>query len=279
MQVRIATERTGRPPLHSPAVTKVPRSVLRFWRALDALVDHVQPTRWGAVVSDDRFPAIWDVNYARLEGAVRGVTVDEIERDLLPALDAAGVETEHVVAFDPDAAGDVLATFSSRGHRLSWDLVMTCTGAPGRVSNDVEVAPIDLDDAAWRDIRRSLVEDFGVDEGPPLAQVMRLEREVLALRGKRWFGVRVRGRSVSVAAVMTLEGVAYVDNVATDARFRGRGYASAITDRIVRSALEDGAETVFLLADPDDASAVRLYERLGFTEAGRIASTRGPRPR
>jgi ribosomal protein S18 acetylase RimI-like enzyme len=279
MQVRIATERTGPPPLHSPAVTTVPRSVIRFWRALDALVDHVQPTRWGAVVSDDRFPAIWDVNYARLEVDVSDVSVDEIERDLLPALDAAGVETEHVVAFDPGAAGDVLATLSSRGHRLSWDLVMTCTDASGHVSKDIEVAPIDLGDAAWRDIRRSLVEDFGVDEGTPLAQVMRLEREVLARRGKRWFGVRVRGRHVSVAAVMTLEGVAYVDNVATDARFRGRGYASAITDRVVRSALQDGAETVFLLADPDDASAVRLYERLGFAEAGRIASTRGPRPR
>ena len=37
-----------------------------------------------------------------------------------------------------------------------------------------------------------------------------------------------------------------------------------------------GAGHVSLFADPDDAAVVRMYERLGFREAGRLASTKGP---
>jgi ribosomal protein S18 acetylase RimI-like enzyme len=45
----------------------------------------------------------------------------------------------------------------------------------------------------------------------------------------------------------------------------------------VRTALAEGATSVFLLVDPD--GPIELYRRLGFEEVGRIASTRGRFPR
>lgn len=255
-----------------------PEPVLRFWRTLDDLFGSVRPTRWGAVVTDGRFPAIWDVNYARVDEEAEGLTSAEIERDLLPALTEAGAEVEHVVTFDPGAARNLLAELSTRGHRLSWDLVMTMSGPTTPASTGVVVRELGLDDEGWRDVRASLSESFGVEPGTALEQMSVLEREVLASAGKRWFGVRRRGRWVSVAALLMLDGVGYVDNVATTPRFRGRGYASAVTTAVVDAAGADGVETIFLLADPDEAAVVRMYERLGFRQAGRLASTRGPLP-
>lgn len=255
-----------------------PEPVLRFWRALDDLVGSVHPTRWGAVVTDGRFPAIWDVNYARVDGETTDLTAAEVERDLLPALAAAGAVVEHVVAFDPEAARELVAELSTRGHRLSWDLVMTSAEAAAPSSGHVVVEEFALDDEGWRDVRASLTESFGVETGAPLEQLTALEREVLVPAGKRWFGVRRRGRWVSVAALLVLEGTGYVDNVATSPRFRGRGYASAVTSAVVEAALAGGVETTFLLADPGEEPVVRMYERLGFRAAGRLASTRGPVP-
>ena len=257
----------------------VPPQVLRFWRALDDRLASVMPTRWGAVVTDGRFPAIWDANYARVDADVEGLTALEIERELLPALSAAGAEVEHVVAFHPHATPTVLADLSSRGHRLSWDAVMTWEGDPAERRATASVDAVDLDHDGWRDVRASLAGPFGIEDGDPLEQLMRLERDVLAPAGKRWFGVRVGDRFVSLAALLVLADVAYVDNVATDEAFRGRGYASAVTRLIVAEAQREGVETIFLLADPDEAPTVRLYERLGFGRVGTIGSTRGPIPR
>lgn len=265
--------------IDSPAVT-APPPVLRFWRALDERLATVRPTRWGAVVTDARFPLIWDANYARLDADLTGLTVAEVERELVPTLRTAGAEIEHVVVFDPEAATGVLTELSTRGHRLSWDLVMAWDGRAAQLPRATErVRPIALGEAAWRDIRASLTGPFGIEEGEPIEQMMRLEREVLAPAGKRWFGIRHDDRWVSVAAAFVLDAVAYVDNVATDEAFRGRGYATEITAAIVDHALREGVETVFLLADPEDRGAVGIYERLGFREVARLASTRGPLPR
>jgi ribosomal protein S18 acetylase RimI-like enzyme len=256
----------------------VPPQVVRFWGVLDDLLASVVPTRWGAVVTDARFPAIWDANYARIDGGIEELTAGEVERQLLPALRAAGADVEHVVAFDAAAARRVVSELSARGHRLSWDLVMALGDTPRTQARAVTVEPVGLDDAGWRDIRASLAGPFGIDEGEPLDQLMRLEREVLAPAGKRWFGVRVADRWVSVAALVVFDGVAYVDNVATDAAFRGRGFASAVTRRVVDEARRAGVATTFLLADPDEEATVRLYERLGFHGVARLASMRGPLP-
>ncbi len=86
----------------------LPEPLHRFWISLDELVADVQPTPWGAVVTDARFPDVWDTNYARVDVATE-VSFATIEADLLPALLRAGVRVEHVVSFHHEAHGELLA--------------------------------------------------------------------------------------------------------------------------------------------------------------------------
>jgi ribosomal protein S18 acetylase RimI-like enzyme len=260
-----------------PTERSVPDHVLRFWRALDLLFDRVAPTRWGAVVTDRRFPAIWDVNYARIDEPTSDLTLSEIEGSLLPAIRSSGARMEHLVSFRPDVTEPLFGELEGRGHRITWDLVMDLIEAPpdddhGRVE-DLAPGP-----ELWHTVTESLAL-FGVDDGYARRQMTAIERELLTTAGKRWFGVREPdGTIVSLGAVMVLDGVGYIDNIATIERARGRGHASAVTSRAIRAAERAGAVHVCLFADPDDAAVVRLYERLGFGPVGRLVASRGPLP-
>jgi ribosomal protein S18 acetylase RimI-like enzyme len=254
----------------------IPDHVVRFWRAVDELVGSVHPTWWGATVTQPRFPQVWDANYARVDRPAEDVTAADIETELVPALAAAGATTFHVVSFFPDQTGGLIAELSSRGHRLTWDLVMDLEGTPADPPA-VRVEELEPDDALWPRLTESF-SLFGVDAADASGQLCLLEQR-LTSGGKRWFGVRDGdGAVVSLGAMLVLDGVGYVDNVATFPEARERGFASAITARIAREARSGGAEPVILLADPDAQKVVRMYERLGFRGVGKLGSTRGPVP-
>jgi ribosomal protein S18 acetylase RimI-like enzyme len=254
----------------------IPEHVVRFWRALDALVARVRPTSWGAVVTDPRSPAIWDTNYARVDRAVP-VGANEVERDLLPALHEAGATVEHVLTFHHEIHTSLLAELSGRGHRIGWDLVLDLPGPPA-VIGAAAVEELEPGEELWSRFTASLAL-FGVDPPEAVAQLLALELDVLAPGGKRWFGVRgERGQIAALGALLVLDGVGYVDNVATFPQARGRGYATSITAEIASQARLAGAGRTILLADPDDGPVVRMYERLGFRRVGLLASTRGPLP-
>ncbi len=256
----------------------VPDHVIRFWRALDACFGRVQPTWWGAVVTDDRYPTIWDANYARIDDADADLRATDVEAELLPALEGVGADVMHVVSFDPDATGPLLAELSTRGHRLTFDLVMDLEGPREPPAIDIAVEELAPGDELWGRVEDSLAL-FGVEGREAVDQLRSIERDVMAPAGKRWFGVRdERGTLVSLGALLVLAEVGYVDNVATFPEARGRGLAAAITSRITREADAVGATHVCLFADPDAAPVVAMYERLGFRDVGRLAATRGPVP-
>lgn len=256
----------------------VPDHVTRFWRALDDRFGRVEPTWWGAVVTDGRYPAIWDANYARIDTTSDDLTAADVEHDLLPALAEAGTDVMHVVSFDPDSAGALLAELSTRGHRLTFDLVMDLQEPRELASPDVAVEELPLDAALWDRVGASLGL-FGVEGVDAVRQLRDIERDVMAPSGKRWFAVRGDdGTVVSLGALIVLEGVGYLDNIATFPEARGRGLASAIASRMAQEACAAGAAHVSLFADPDAPAVVRMYERLGFRGMGRLAATRGPLP-
>ena len=251
----------------------IPEHVHRFWRALDDRIARVEPTWWGAVVTEDRFPRVWDTNYARVDAAAADLRLAEIAPALLPALARVGTETFHVVTFHPEETTALLTELSTLGHAISWDVVMELTDPSG------DVAPVPIQELTpgpelWDRVRASL-ELFGVD--PDVApELVELDRALTVAGVKRWFGIRDgSGSLVSLAALVELEGVGYLDNVVTFPGARGRGFASATTTRIVEEARSAGAEHINLFADPDDTAVVRMYQRLGFREVGRLASTRG----
>lgn len=253
----------------------VPEHVHRIWRAMDERLGRVEPAWWGAVVTQPRFPGVWDANYARIDVPAPGLQVREVADALLPSLAEVGADVFHVVTFHPEETTGVLTELSSMGHLLSWDVVMELADAPSIRVPDIAVEALEPDRWLWDRVEASMVL-FGV-EPPIAAQLRALEEAVSSATGKRWFGVRDRtGAVVSLAALVVLGDVGYVDNVATFPEARGKGRATAVTARVLAEARAAGAEHLCLLADPDDAPVVRMYGRLGFREAGRLASTRGP---
>ena len=253
----------------------VPEHIHRFWKALDERHFHSQPTWWGAVITEARFPAIWDLNYARIDAAAPDLTLNEVADALLPALAQVGTDTFHVVCFHPEETTDLLVEISTLGHMLSWDLVMDLTTEPTVGPADVRVEPLDPGDELWSRVEESLAL-FG--NAPTVSQQLRaIEEATFATDHKRWLGVRDdEGVIVALAALVLLEGVGYLDNVATFPQARGRGLASSVVTRAIDLAHEAGADHVSLFADPDDVAVVRMYERLGFREVARLATTRGP---
>ena len=253
----------------------IPEHIHRFWKALDERLFHVEPMWWGAVVTEPRFPQIWDLNYARVDVAAPDLTLAEVSASLLPALSRGGTETFHVVCFRPEGSTDLLVELSTLGHTLSWDLVMDLQADPTIEPNHARVETLQHGDELWERLEASLAL-FG-NEPVVAAQLRAIEESTAAGGHKRWLGVRDDADViVAIAAVIVLEGVGYLDNVATFPEARGRGLASTIVAAAIELARESGADRVSLFADPDHEAVVRMYERLGFREVGRLAATRGP---
>src|SRR6266567_6745882 len=95
--------------------------ILRYFVATDALLERVDPQWWGAVVTDSRFPNIYDLNYARVEGAHSDLTLEEISTALLPALQANGSPHFHAVMFEPDDTPALLGEMEARGDEMHFD--------------------------------------------------------------------------------------------------------------------------------------------------------------
>ncbi|MBI2238004.1 MAG: GNAT family N-acetyltransferase [Actinobacteria bacterium] len=249
--------------------------LLRFWRALDDLFEAVEPAWWGAVVSDARFPSIWDVNYARVETGVPDLTLAEVEGTLRPALARTGARNVHLVLFHPGELTGLLSDAGMRGDRLTWDTVMEYRGNGSPPDGGVAVEePLRFDTAFWARHRESLRE-FDIHDEATMDQLVTLEREVMIPAGKRWFTVSEGREVVAYGSLLLLEGIGYVDHVVTFPAARRKGYASAVVSRIAAESAGAGAERLYLLAEPR-GGATGLYERLGFAEVGKLASTLRP---
>lgn len=245
--------------------------LLRFWTALDDAFENVERTSWGAVVTDRRFPAIWDVNYARVESTDPSLRIAQVEGALRPALAKSRAAHAHLVIFHPEELTGLLSELGTRGDRISWEIVMEQVEAPPDDPGGVAVGEVSrFDGEHWRRYRDS-IREFDVTDERTLDDLVRLERDVVNALGKRWFVVLDGARTMALGSLLVLERVGYVDNVVTFPEARGRGYAGAIATRIVREAHGMGAEHVYLLVDLDGPG--RMYERLGFRGVAQIASS------
>ncbi|HEX6230282.1 MAG TPA: GNAT family N-acetyltransferase [Actinomycetota bacterium] len=242
--------------------------LLRFWRAQDSVFERVEEHWWGAVVSDARYPRIQEANYARVETR-QPVALDEIDPELLPAMERSCAGRSHVVIFHPEDQTDLLVHASTRGERLTWDLVMEHAGAapaPDPRVNEVR----SFDAGFWRAYQESS-RLFDIADERDLEQLQAIERDRLIPAGRRWFAVREDGEPVAFAALLVLEGVGYIDHVVTVPQARRRGHAAALTDRLLAEAATAGAERTYLLAEPQGVAA-RMYRRRGFRAVTRLAS-------
>ncbi len=254
------------------------RNVIAFWRALDDRFEKVRMEPWGAVVTDARFPAIWDVNYARVERVPPALTPDAVYAALEPELERVGALHRHAVVFEPDAGSDLLTDATTRGATVTRDAVMALGPREMRALEDRSLAGAaveevrSIDDPFLDEVRASL-EEFDVTDDDVSGQLMAIERAVLLPAGNRWFRISDGGRTAALGSLLRIGSVALVDHVVTLPFARGRGYATDVVTTMAREAAAAGVTTVYLLTEPD-GGARRIYDRVGFRHLRTIASIR-----
>ncbi|MET8993892.1 GNAT family N-acetyltransferase [Amycolatopsis sp. NPDC004169] len=90
--------------------------------------------------------------------------------------------------------------------------------------------------------------------------------------GKQFTFWETGGPVAMAGSTPVLAGMVRIDPVYTPARFRGRGYAGAVTVAASQAALADGATDVVIYTDPANVTSNALYRRLGYVP---IAAFRG----
>ena len=165
-------------------------------------------------MTDPRFPAVWDANYARIDAPASDLRLGDVATALVPALGRSGAAVFHTVVFHPEETTDLLAELSTLGHELSRDLIMQIAESPPIAVTSAIVQELEPGAELWDRVEASM-ELFGNE--PDVALQLRSIEELLpAACGKRWFGIRDPDDVLtSLAALAVLEHVGYVDNVAT----------------------------------------------------------------
>ena len=80
--------------------------------------------------------------------------------------------------------------------------------------------------------------------------------------------LRVDGEPVATGERYTFDGASYVSSVGTRPSWRGRGFGKLITLALARDSISSGTDLVYLGVYADNARAIRLYKRLGFSLLG-----------
>ena len=191
---------------------------------------------------------------------VRGLPIAEaaqIARDRLRGLPWVwwvGADSE------PGTADALLAV----GAKALWTVPVMAVSikdvTPGRFPEGLTIEPVQ-DEATLREHVACYLAAFG---RPADSLELTVERELSYAAGSaeivRLVG-RIAGRTVGTASVLIHDGVAALYYVGTDAGYRRRGIANALTAEALRIAATRGARTATLQARP---AALGVYRAMGF---------------
>jgi ribosomal protein S18 acetylase RimI-like enzyme len=257
----------------------LPGPVRDFWYAASALGERFQRTPWGALMTDSRYPLIYDANNATVLEPAPDLTMDEVLAPLRPALREAGAHDEHIEVWETSVESHLLREIRRLAPAQRADVVMMFeTGPPLPDAALVEIREVAEPDEsfwAWYEPMRA---QYGEQMTQPvLDQLAARDRALFVPAGLRFLVGMVDGLEAGFASLLSLDGVGYIDNVITLPGFRRRGVATATVSAAVRTSLGRGDRTMFLLAE-ENGDPQRLYERLGFRTRSRIESLTRPLP-
>ena len=258
----------------------LPEPIRDFWYAACDLEERSRRTPWGVVVTDSRYPRVWDANNAAVMEVSPDLTMDHIRSVLTPALNQSGATHEHIEFWETSVESPAILEMRRSGERPEPDVAMTFEGPTepalgAGLDHGVAVEELTrLDETFWRWYRDSLKE-FRMELADDLLDQMVDRVRRVFLPHMRFFVGYADGEMAGYTSLLSLAGVGYLDDVVTMPQFRRRGIASTTVTRSVQESLASGARAVFLLAEKNGAPQ-RLYERLGFLVRATIDSFTRP---
>lgn len=256
----------------------------RFQRALafenamrDRCATSVEPWRYGSELRQTDFPLVYDFNYLRAEHDLEGATAAEVVEEMDQVMVSRGHRHRQVEVADLEAARRLQPGMTEAGFEASQALYMELRREPQRREG---LPP--AEEVGWDDLRPTVVEQlrrepYATSEAVVHQLADRHEVEARATH-LRDFGARSDGRIVSYCHLYSDGVVAQIEEVGTLEEFRGNGLASSVVLAAADTALAEGHELIFLVADEDDWPKA-LYARLGFDSVGTVWSFRKyPKP-
>jgi ribosomal protein S18 acetylase RimI-like enzyme len=238
--------------------------VHRFEREIELAGTQTVDSPLGLGVLTPELPRRHDSNYLLVERAATAQeAIDEADR----ILGGAGRAHRVVLVFDEQLAERLAPQFQALGWLTQRHVFMVQRREPEKRA-DLSIVR-EVDQAALRPgrMRAILAQPWGT---PEVAEQLLEAKVMLADRATvRFFGVEVDGEIVAWSDLYLAQGVGQIEDVATAAEHRGRGYASAAVLHAVQEARAAGADLVFLVADDYDWPK-HLYGRLGFDAVGRV---------
>jgi ribosomal protein S18 acetylase RimI-like enzyme len=261
----------------------LPEPILSFWVASLELGPRVRHTHWGTIVTDPRYPRVYEANHASVLAPSPDLSLPDIRDELHPALKQAGASHEHIefmdAAEDSPAMRELLASSGEHDpHVLMVYEGERPLGEARALSNEptgIRVVEVEQPDGSFWEHYRSVPNEYGeVLSDDVLDQMVARVQDTFG-PAERFFVGSMDGAIAGIVSVLNLEGVACVDNVVTLSAFRGRGVATATVTRAVSASLTAGAKAVSLLAE-ENSAAQRLYQRLGFRVRRRCYSFTRP---
>lgn len=256
----------------------LPDPILSCWYGMESLAETFDRTPWGVLISDPRYPTIYDANHAGILESAPGLELEEIRATLHPLLRRAGATHEHIEVMDASDPCPAVDALRAEQQRVTSDVVMRFQGNGAEPLSDATVEEVWASDADFWRVYRDSRNEFGETLSEEVVdQLVARDLEVFVPAGMRFFAGRIDGEIAGFTSLIPGDGAAYVDNVVTLSAYRKRGVASATVTRALAAAEEQGIATVFLLAE-ENGDPQRLYERLGFRVVTRAMGFTRPLP-
>jgi RimJ/RimL family protein N-acetyltransferase/ribosomal protein S18 acetylase RimI-like enzyme len=222
-------------------------------RLQEAVAERRVPTPHGVGLFCDSIPAVYDLNYVRVDRLTSAVEL-AAEADAL----MEGFWHRRVIT---DAAGGKLSdAFAELGWTRSTHVVMAHRREPDRIADTSQVREVPFAELETAHMRVTLAEPYGDVE--LASQLLEAKRRSAAVVPTRFFGAIVDGEVAAYCELRTDGLTAQIEDVNALTAYRGRGLGRAV----VQKALEEARiahEIVFIEALADDWPK-DLYERLGF---------------
>jgi GNAT superfamily N-acetyltransferase len=218
----------------------------------------------GVGVLTPELPRRHDSNYLLLE---RAGSAHEAIAEADRILGGAGRAHRVILTFDEELAERLVPQFKALGWTINRHVCMVQRRPPEKRVDTAIVREVDEKALRPGRTREIVAQPWG---SPELAQQLLDAKVMLADRAEtHFYGVEADGEIVAWSDLYLAKGVGQVEDVATEAEHRGKGYASAVVLRAVEDARRAGADLVFLVADDEDWPK-ELYGRLGFDPIGLV---------